>query len=199
MKPVLNSKKQNTNTNSGTTTLFKTNKEIFAKEVRIEGQVMSKEDALKKAENLGVDLIEINAKAVPSICVLMDYGKFLYENKKKEQENLKKQRLSQAQLKEIKLKPVIEENDLKVKIKSCEKFLTSGDKVKIQMIFKGREIANQKNGLDILEKLIQSLSNISQIEGNEKNQYETVKKMIETKGTCNNKLIMFTLSPVKTK
>lgn len=195
MKPVLNSKKQNTNT----TSLFKTNKEILSKEVRIDGQILLKEDALKKAEDLGVDLIEINAKVAPSICVLMDYGKFLYENKKKEQENLKKQRLSQSQLKEIKLKPVIEENDLKVKIKSCEKFLTNGDKVKIQMIFKGREITNQKNGLDILEKLIQSLSEISQIEGNEKNQYEAIKKMIENKGTCNNKLIMFTLSPVKTK
>lgn len=195
MKPVLNSKKQNTNT----TSLFKTNKEILSKEVRIDGQILLKEDALKKAEDLGVDLIEINAKVAPSICVLMDYGKFLYENKKKEQENLKKQRLSQSQLKEIKLKPVIEENDLKVKIKSCEKFLTNGDKVKIQMIFKGREIANQKNGLDILEKLIQSLSEISQIEGNEKNQYEAIKKMIENKGTCNNKLIMFTLTPLKTK
>jgi translation initiation factor IF-3 len=114
------------------------------------------------AEERGLDLVEVAPNAVPPVCRIMDYGKFRYEQTKKEREARKNQK--QIELKEVRLKPKTDEHDLDVKAKQARKFLLSGDKVKFTVRFRGREIFHPDIGLAMLEQMAEELRDIAIVE-----------------------------------
>ncbi|CAL4319494.1 translation initiation factor IF-3 [Buchnera aphidicola] len=144
------------------------NQEIRASEVRltdVKGDqigIFSLKDALKKAEILGVDLVEISPNATPPVCKMMNYGKFLYEKTKLLKEQRKKQKI--IQIKEIKFRPSTEVGDYAVKLKKLIRFLKHGDKVKITLRFRGREMAHQEIGINMLKRIKNDLFQFSVIE-----------------------------------
>ena len=144
------------------------NEMIQAAEVRLigaEGEqigVVSRDDALDRAANLGLDLVIVADNADPPVCKIMDYGKFKYEEQKKKNEARKKQKT--IDVKEIKLRPNIDSHDYDVKMRSMVKFLNEGDKVKVTMRFRGREMAHQNLGLDVLHRVRDDLEELSKIE-----------------------------------
>ncbi|MFP3029318.1 MAG: translation initiation factor IF-3 [Arsenophonus sp.] len=144
------------------------NAEIRASEVRLTGSdgeqigVISLKEALKKAEEVGVDLVEISQNAEPPVCRIMDYGKFLYEKSKSFKEQKKKQKI--IQVKEIKFRPSTDEGDYYVKLRNLIRFLNDGDKVKITLRFRGREMAHQQIGIDMLNRIKNDLDEISLLE-----------------------------------
>ena len=144
------------------------NEMIKAPEVRLigaEGEqigVVSREDALDRSANIGLDLVIVADNADPPVCKIMDYGKFKYEEQKKKNEARKKQKT--IDVKEIKLRPNIDSHDYDVKMRSMVKFLNEGDKVKVTMRFRGREMAHQNLGLDVLHRVRDDLENMSKIE-----------------------------------
>jgi translation initiation factor IF-3 len=119
-------------------------------------------DALAMAEQKQLDLVEIAPSAKPPVCRLMDYGKFKFEQSKREKESRKKQKI--ISVKEVKMRPNIEEHDFQVKAKNARKFLTSGDKVKITIMFRGRQITHPELGEKLCTKLAEQLSDISSVE-----------------------------------
>ena len=141
---------------------------IQASEIRLigaEGEqigVVSRGDALDRAANLGLDLVIVADKSDPPVCKIMDYGKFKYEEQKKKNEARKKQKT--IDVKEIKLRPNIDSHDYDVKMRSMVKFLNEGDKVKVTMRFRGREMAHQNLGLDVLHRVRDDLEELSKIE-----------------------------------
>ncbi len=112
-------------------------------------------EALKTAEDSGLDLVEVSPKSSPPVCKIMDYGKYKYQLEISEK--LKKKKQSQIIIKEIKLRPKIDINDLNTKKRQIEKFLTCGYKVKITVMFRGREIVHKELGINMLNKLIEEL------------------------------------------
>ena len=144
------------------------NEMIQAAEVRLigaEGEqigVVSRDDALNRAANLGLDLVIVADKSDPPVCKILDYGKFKYEEQKKKNEARKKQKT--IDVKEIKLRPNIDSHDYDVKMRSIVKFLNEGDKVKVTMRFRGREMAHQNLGLDVLHRVRDDLEELSKIE-----------------------------------
>ena len=144
------------------------NEQIRDKEIRLIGTngeqlgIMSSRDAMKLAEEAGLDLVKIAPTANPPVCKIVDYGKFRYEQVRKEKEAKKKQRT--IEIKEIRLSPNIDTNDLNTKINAARKFLSKGDKVKITLRFRGREMAHMNNSKHILDDFAQSLSDIAVIE-----------------------------------
>ena len=119
-------------------------------------------DALKMAEEAGLDLVKIAPTAKPPVCKIVDYGKYKYEQVRKEKEAKKKQKV--IDIKEIRLSPNIDTNDLNTKIGAARKFLTKGDRVKITLRFRGREMAHMNNSKHILDDIAQSLSDIAVVE-----------------------------------
>ena len=119
-------------------------------------------DALKLADEAEVDLVEIAPQADPVVCRLMDFGKFRYQRQKKAHDAKLKQRT--IQLKEVKFRPGTEENDYQVKIRNIVRFLNEGDKAKVTMRFKGREIAHQEFGMQMLERIRADLENDAVVE-----------------------------------
>ncbi len=119
-----------------------------------------------KAEELGVDLVEISSNATPPVCKLMDYGKFKYREQKKAHEVKMKQK--QVHLKEVKLRPVTDEHDYNIKLRNAKRFLEEGDKVKFIVQFRGREMAHQELGLNYLTKALNDLGDLVVIEQNPK-------------------------------
>ena len=111
---------------------------------------MSTREALRTAEEGGFDLVEISPTAKPPVCRIMDYGKFLFEVSKKQAEAKKKQK--QIQIKELKFRPTTEDGDYQVKLRNLIRFLNHGDKVKITLRFRGREVAHQELGMKIFER-----------------------------------------------
>ena len=144
------------------------NEQIRDKEVRVigeEGQqlgIMSSHDALKLAEEAGLDLVKIAPTANPPVCRIVDYGKFKYEQLRKEKEAKKKQKI--VEIKEIRLSPNIDTNDLNTKVSAARKFLEKGNKVKITLRFRGREMAHMNNSKHILDDFAESLKDIAVIE-----------------------------------
>ncbi len=144
------------------------NEEIRDKEVRLigkEGQqlgIMSARDAQKLADQEGLDLVKIAPQAKPPVCKIVDYGKFRYEQARKEKEAKKKQKI--VEIKEIRLSPNIDTNDLNTKVTAARKFLTKGDRVKVTLRFRGREMAHMNNSKHILDDFAQSLSDIAVME-----------------------------------
>jgi len=117
---------------------------------------------LNKALEVGLDLVEVAPTGDPPVCRIMDYGKFKYLASKKDQETRKKGRASQ--LKEIKLRPLTQEHDVGVKIKNIRRFLESGDKVKVHVVFRGRERSHSELGFHLLEDIIKKIEDIGVVE-----------------------------------
>lgn len=144
------------------------NERIRAREVRVIDEdgtqlgIMTPRDAITIARERGIDLIEVAPQAQPPVCKIMDYGKFKYEQAKKEKESAKKHK--QSELKGIKMFPNIEDHDFSVKIRSAIKFLEDGDKVKVTIRFKGRQITHPEFGRLQLEKVVQQTSEVAQVE-----------------------------------
>ena len=124
--------------------------------------VVSLREALKLADEAAVDLVEIAPQANPAVCRLMDFGKFRYQRQKKAHDAKLKQRT--IQLKEVKFRPGTEENDYQVKVRNIVRFLNEGDKAKVTMRFKGREIAHQEFGVQMLERIRADLENDAVVE-----------------------------------
>ncbi len=123
---------------------------------------MSIEDAKKLAEEANLDLVEISPQAEPPVCKVMDYGKFKFEEQKKRQAARKKQK--QIQVKEIKFRPGTDIGDYNVKLRNLIKFLTEGDKVKVTLRFRGREMAHQELGRDLLKRVESDLQELGTVE-----------------------------------
>ena len=117
---------------------------------------------MEMAEEAGLDLVEISPNANPPVCKIMDYGKFKYETQKKEAEARKKQKI--IEIKEIKFRPNTDSNDYEVKMRSVFKFLEGGDKVKITLRFRGREMAHQELGRQLLERVAEDTKEAGKIE-----------------------------------
>ncbi|ABQ29637.1 translation initiation factor IF-3 [Acidiphilium sp. JA12-A1] len=113
--------------------------------------VMSTREAQRRAGEVGLDLVEISPNADPPVCKLLDYGKFKYEQQKKKNEARKKQKV--IEIKEIKVRPNIDENDYQVKLRAMKSFIGDGDKVKVTLRFRGREMAHQELGVKVLERI----------------------------------------------
>jgi translation initiation factor IF-3 len=124
--------------------------------------VVSRLQALQMAEAAGLDLVEISPTADPPVCRVMDFGKFLFEANKKAHAAKRKQK--QIQIKEIKFRPGTEEGDYQVKLRSLIRFLTEGDKAKITLRFRGRELAHQEIGRDLLTRIQNDLAQVGQVE-----------------------------------
>lgn len=144
------------------------NGEVTAREVRLIGTdgeiigIMSGREALKMAEEADTDLVEISPNATPPVCRLMDYGKFKYQEQKKAAEAKAKQKV--IQVKEIKLRPGTDENDYQVKMRNIKRFIEDGDKVKVTLRFRGREMAHQEIGMRQLERIREELVDMVQVE-----------------------------------
>ena len=144
------------------------NEEITAPQVRLlgpEGEqlgVVSVRDALAQAEEAELDLVEIAPTAVPPVCRIMDYGKFKYQEAKRQHEAKLKQK--QVQVKEVKLRPGTDENDYQIKMRNMVRFLGEGDKVKVTLRFRGREMSHQEFGMRQLERVKADLEDIGSVE-----------------------------------
>ena len=144
------------------------NEEIKAKEVRLIGVdgaqlgVMSVKDALAKADDSNLDLVEISPQAVPPVCKIMDYGKYRFEQAKREKETKKNQKI--VNIKEVKMSPSIDVHDFNTKVNQAAKFLKSGDKVKITVKFRGRELHHTALGQEVLDRAATALSDFGNVE-----------------------------------
>ena len=123
---------------------------------------MSSKEALKLAEEAGVDLVKIAPTAKPPVCKIVDYGKFKYEQTRKEKEAKKKQKV--IEIKEIRLSPNIDTNDLNTKVNAARKFITKGDRVKVTLRFRGREMTHMNSSKHILDDFAQALADIAVVE-----------------------------------
>lgn len=119
-------------------------------------------EALAMAEEAGVDLVEVAAKANPPVCRLMDYGKFRYQEQKRQQEMKAKQKV--IQVKEVKFRPATDENDYQTKLRALISFLGDGNKAKVTLRYRGREMAHQDLGQDVLTRIREDLAEIAQVE-----------------------------------
>ncbi|MBK1734444.1 translation initiation factor IF-3 [Halorhodospira abdelmalekii] len=144
------------------------NEQIIAPQVRLIGGdgeqvgVIPTEQALAQAEEEGLDLVEIDGNADPPVCRAMDYGKFKFEQSKKQQAARKKQK--QIQVKEVKLRPGTDEGDFQVKLRNLRRFLDDGDKAKVTIRFRGREMAHQELGKRLLDRIEQELEDIAVVD-----------------------------------
>lgn len=144
------------------------NEQIRDREVRLIGSsgeqlgVSSSRDAQRIAKEQGLDLVKIAPKAKPPVCKIIDYGKFRYEQTKRDKEAKKKQNV--ISVKEVRLSPNIETHDVNTKMKNASKFLTKGDKVKVSVRFRGRELAHTNIGRGILLKFAKDLEEIAEVE-----------------------------------
>lgn len=145
---------------------------IRAKEVRLIDEngenkgVVALRQALVYADEAGLDLIEISPQAVPPVCKIMDYGKYKYEQQKKKNEARKNQKI--VNIKELKLRPMIDVHDYEVKVKQAKKFLAQGDKVKFTIRFKGREMSANDFGRKVLDNLLEDLESVCKVEAEPK-------------------------------
>ena len=119
-------------------------------------------DAIRKAEEFGLDLVEVQPNVDPPVCKILDYGKFKYEAQKRANEARKKQKI--IEVKEIKLRPNIDEHDYQVKMRNVQKFLNAGDKVKVTLRFRGREMAHQELGANVLTRVREETDEFAKVE-----------------------------------
>ena len=124
--------------------------------------VMKTADAIAQADAQGLDLVEVSPNTDPPVCKILDYRKFKYEAQKKKNEAKKKQKI--IEVKEIKLRPNIDEHDYQVKMRNVQKFLDEGDKVKVTMRFRGREMAHQELGVNVLNRVRDDTEDVAKIE-----------------------------------
>jgi translation initiation factor IF-3 len=144
------------------------NEEIRIPQVRLIDQdgemqgVMTAREAMQRAFSVGLDLVEISPNADPPVCKILDFGKFKYEQQKKKNEAKKKQKV--IEIKEIKVRPNIDENDYQVKMRAMKSFIEEGDKVKVTLRFRGREMAHQDIGVRVLERIRAEMDATSKVE-----------------------------------
>ena len=144
------------------------NEQIRDREIRLIGQngeqlgIMSAREAMKLAEEAQLDLVKIAPKAQPPVCKIIDYGKYKYELARKEKEARKKQKT--VEVKEVRLSPNIDTNDLNTKVNNAKKFLTKGNKVKVTLRFRGREMAHVQQSKHILDDVAQMLADVAVVE-----------------------------------
>ncbi|NLU46888.1 MAG: translation initiation factor IF-3 [Syntrophomonadaceae bacterium] len=147
---------------------WRVNEEIRSREVRLVSEdgeqlgIVPISQALEIAEERGLDLVEVAPSAKPPVCRLMDYGKFKFEQSKREKEARKKQKV--ISVKEVKLRPNIDEHDFLVKARNARRFLSSGDKVKVTIMFRGREITHPELGEKLSLRMVEELSDVSAVE-----------------------------------
>jgi len=164
---------------------FMINDQIRDKEVRVVGEdgeqlgIMSSKEALKLADEAGLDLVKIAPTAKPPVVKIVDYGKFRYEQMRREKEARKKQRT--IEIKEIRLSPNIDSNDLNTKMNAAKKFIGKGDKVKVTLRFRGREMAHMASSKHILDDFAENLSDIAVIEKEAKVEGRTMTMVLTGK------------------
>jgi len=144
------------------------NEEIRIREVQLIDQAgtnlgtVSIQEALAKASEAGLDLVEISPNATPPVCKILDYGKYKFQAQKKAAEARKKQKV--VEVKEIKLRPMIDDHDYDVKMRSMKRFFEEGDKVKVTLRFRGREMAHQELGTQLLDRVKADLATLAKVE-----------------------------------
>ncbi|MBA2648817.1 MAG: translation initiation factor IF-3 [Legionella sp.] len=163
------------------------NEQIIVPEVRLidvdgnQAGIVSTREALRTAEEGGFDLVEISPTAKPPVCRIMDYGKFLFELSKKQADAKKKQK--QIQIKELKFRPTTEDGDYQVKLRNLVRFLNHGDKVKITLRFRGREMVHQELGMKILERLQADTAEFAVVEQHAKREGKQLLMVLAPKKT----------------
>lgn len=137
---------------------------------------MATQDALRQAQELGLDLVEVAPNSRPPVCKIMDYGKYKYQQQKKQQEARKNQ--TTVQIKEIKVRPKTDDHDFKTKLKHVRRFLEKGDRVKVTVFFRGREIVHKDRGLMILERMVEAVADIAKVEQQPRSEGRTMSLLV---------------------
>ncbi len=167
------------------------NEEIRIREVRVTSAtgeqlgIMATQDALAMAEEQHLDLVEVAPKAKPPVCRIMDFGKYRYEQQKREKEAKKKQKV--ITIKEVKLRPNIEQHDFDVKLKNALRFVQEGNKVKVTIMFRGRELSHPELGREILSRVAEQLGSMVTIERNAKLEGKNMTMIVAPKAQKSSK------------
>ncbi len=138
--------------------------------------ILSKDDAIRSAQERGLDLVEVAPNADPPVCRIMDFGKYKYQQQKKQQEARKRQ--SVVQIKEIKVRPKTDEHDYQTKLKHVKRFLEGGDRVKVTVFFRGREIVHKDRGLLILNRVVQDTEDLAKVEQEPRSEGRTMNMLL---------------------
>ena len=158
---------------------------IRAREVRVigaEGEqlgILQRSEAIAMAQEVGCDLVEVSSNSEPPVCRIMDYGKFKYEQQKKKQDAKKRQAV--VQVKEIKVRPKTDEHDYETKVKHIRRFLEDGDRCKVTVFFRGREIGHKDRGLDILERIVKDLEEVAKVDQEPRAEGRTLQMLLVPK------------------
>lgn len=158
---------------------------IRAREVRVIGAdgaqlgILLRQDALNMAREAGLDLVEVAANSEPPVCRIMDYGKFKYEQQKKKADAKKRQ--SVIQIKEIKVRPKTDDHDYDTKLRHIRRFLEDGDRCKVTVFFRGREIVHKDRGVAMLERMVQDLADIAKVEQEPRSEGRTLQMLLVPK------------------
>ena len=161
------------------------NELIHAREVRVigaEGEqlgILQRNEAIAMAREIGRDLVEVSSNATPPVCRIMDYGKFKYEQQKKKQDAKKRQAV--VQVKEIKVRPKTDEHDYETKLKHIRSFLEDGDRCKVTVFFRGREIVHKDRGIEILERIVKDLEDVGKVEQEPRAEGRTLQMLVVPK------------------
>ena len=161
------------------------NELIHAREVRVigvEGEqlgIMSRNEAIAAAREVGCDLVEVSSNSEPPVCRIMDYGKFKYEQQKKRQDAKKRQAV--VQVKEIKVRPKTDDHDYETKVRHVRRFLEDGDRCKVTVLFRGREIVHKDRGMDILERFIKDLEEVARVDQEPRAEGRTLQMLLVPK------------------
>lgn len=161
------------------------NELIHAREVRVigaEGEqlgILQRNEAIAMAREIGCDLLEVSSNATPPVCRIMDYGKFKYEQQKKKQDAKKRQAV--VQVKEIKVRPKTDEHDYETKLKHIRSFLEDGDRCKVTVFFRGREIVHKDRGIEILERIVKDLEDVGKVEQEPRAEGRTLQMLVVPK------------------
>ena len=161
------------------------NELIHAREVRVigaEGEqlgILQRNEAIAMAREIGCDLVEVSSNATPPVCRIMDYGKFKYEQQKKKQDAKKRQAV--VQVKEIKVRPKTDEHDYETKLKHIRSFLEDGDRCKVTVFFRGREIVHKDRGSEILERIVKDLEDVGKVEQEPRAEGRTLQMLVVPK------------------
>lgn len=158
---------------------------IRAREVRVIGAdgdqlgILPRSEAMEMAKEAGLDLVEVAATSDPPVCRIMDYGKFKYEQQKKKADARKRQ--SVIQIKEIKVRPKTDDHDYETKLRHIRRFLEDGDRCKVTVFFRGREIIHKDRGIAILERMVQDLSDVAKLEQEPRAEGRTLQMLLVPK------------------
>ena len=158
---------------------------IRAREVRVIGAdgeqlgILPRNEAIEKAKEAGLDLVEVAAASDPPVCRIMDFGKFRYEQQKKKQEAKKRQTV--VQIKEIKVRPKTDDHDYETKLRHIRRFIEDGDRCKITVFFRGREIVHKDRGQDILSRFVADLADVAKVEQEAKAEGRTLQMLLVPK------------------